>query len=57
MSQNKKHTMLKSWGKMIVKGNKERKQTKSLTMENPLKKRKRNNRNKPLLKISRKKNN
>lgn len=47
--------MLKSWRKMKVKGNK-RKQTKSLTMENTLKKRKRNNRNKPL-NISREKTN
>lgn len=53
MSQNKKHTMLKSWRKIKVKGNK-RKQTKSLTMENTLKKKKRNNRNKSL-KISREK--
>lgn len=47
--------MLKSWRKMKVKGSK-RKQTKSLTMENTLKKRKRNNRNKPL-NISREKAN
>lgn len=46
--------MLKSWRKMKVKGNK-RKQTKSLAMENTLKKRKRNNINKSL-KISREKN-